>query len=152
MSIAPDLPVHTEHPSGGPTMTFAYDGDGNRVKKDEGGVVTHYPGRHYESTAGSGSTKYFPSTYDLRLSLRTGFANGQLVSFERSPDYVDYYGRRYVFRDHLGSTSIIVNGKGEKLWEDRCEIAVSPWNYPSMACARAHYARVRKDQTPHLHR
>jgi len=92
---------------GGPTVTFTYDGDGNRVKKDEGGVVTHYPGRHYEATIGSGSTKYY-------------YANGQLEAFERSADYdPEPWGLRYVFRDHLGSTSAIVNGKGEKLWEDR---------------------------------
>ena len=29
-------------------MTFPDDGDGNRVKKEEGGVVTHYPGRHLD--------------------------------------------------------------------------------------------------------
>jgi len=149
MSIATDLSLHTDHPTtglsvapvlfgydpvdnmtsrtvagvsytltydaenrlssvvgGGSTVTFTYDGDGNRVKKDEDGIVTHYPGRHYESTIGSGSTKYF-------------YADGQLVSFERSPDYGQDYGRRFVFRDHLGSTSVIVNGRGEKLWEDR---------------------------------
>jgi len=128
MSIASDLPVHTEHPSGGSTVTFAYDGRachfgklsagsergpkvasrrGNRVKKDEDGVVTHYPGRHYESTVGSGSTKYY-------------YADGQLVTFERSAGYdPEPYGMRYVLRDHLGSTSIVVNGRGVKLWEDR---------------------------------
>ena len=102
MSITSDLSVHIEHP----TVTFTYDGDGNRVKKDEDSVVTHYPGRHYESTIGSGSTKYY-------------YAGGQLIAFERSPEYGINYGRRFVFRDHLGSTSVIVNDKGEKLWEDR---------------------------------
>ena len=128
MSITFDLPVHTEHLSGGPTVTFEYDGRachfgklsagsergpkvasrrGNRVKKDEDGVVTHYPGRHYESTVGSGSTKYY-------------YADGQLVTFERSAGYdPEPYGMRYVLRDHLGSTSVIVSGTGAKLWEDR---------------------------------
>ena len=60
---------------GGPTVTFTYDGDGNRVKKHvDGGDVTLYPGRHYESTIGSGSTKYY-------------HADGQLIAFERSADY-----------------------------------------------------------------
>ena len=53
------------------------------------------------------------------------FANGQLVAFQRS-DYPENNGHRFVFRDHpsatlrtcLGSTSIILNGQGEKLWED----------------------------------
>ncbi len=92
--------------TGGVTVTFTYDGDGNRVRKEVGGVVTHYPGRHYEAALGSGFTKYY-------------FADGQLVTLERSPEYGDAYGRRYVFRDHLGSTSIIVNGQGVGLWEDR---------------------------------
>ena len=131
MSIAPDLPVYTEHPPGGPTVAFEYDGDGNRVKKDEGGVVTHYPGRHYESTIGSGSTKYFPST-----PLRTGFANGQLVAFERSPDYGVDNGRRFVFRDHLGSTNVIVNGRGEKLWEDRYLPGACPERRPEIVSRR----------------
>ncbi len=74
--------------------------------KEEDGVVTHHPNRYYESTPGSGSTKYF---YD----------DGELISFERSPEYGDAYGRRYVFRDHLGSTSIIANGSGVRIWEDR---------------------------------
>jgi len=92
---------------GGPTVTFTYDGDGNRVKKDEDGVVTHYPGSHYESTIGSGSTKYY-------------YADGQLIAFERSAEYdPEPWGTRYVFRDHLGSTSIVVNGRGLILWEDR---------------------------------
>jgi len=115
MSIASDLPVYTEHPAGCSTVTFSYDGDGNRVKKDEGGVATHYPGRHYESTVGSGATKYY-------------YADGQLVTFERSAGYdPEPYGMRYVLRDHpfvrlrtwLGSTSVIVSGTGAKLWEDR---------------------------------
>ncbi len=92
--------------TGGVTVTFAYDGDGNRVRKEEDGEVTHYPNRYYESTPGSGSTKYY-------------FADGQLVTLERSPEYGNAYGRRFVFRDHLGSTSIIVNGQGVGLWEDR---------------------------------
>ena len=85
---------------------YTYDGDGNRVKAVVNGETTHYPGRHFESTLGSGHTKYY-------------FAGGQLIAFERSPEYETNYGRRYVFRDHLGSTSVIANGGGTKLWEDR---------------------------------
>jgi hypothetical protein len=86
-------------------MSFPDDGDGNRVKKDEGGAVTYYPGRHYESTIGSGSTKYY-------------YADGQLVTCERLPDYdPEPYGQRYVFRDHLGSTSVIVSEASAKLGE-----------------------------------
>lgn len=47
---------------GGTTVTFTYDARacperrpqvasrrGNQVRKEEGGVITHYPGRHYEA-------------------------------------------------------------------------------------------------------
>jgi len=46
---------------GSSSASFAYDGDGNRVKAT---IV------------------------------------GDLVAFERSSGYGNYYGRRYVFRDH----------------------------------------------------
>ncbi len=84
---------------------YFYDGDGNRVKGVVNGETTYYPGRHYETTAGSGSTKYY-------------FANDGLVAFRRS-GYPRNNGLRYAFRDHLGSTSVIANGGGTKLWEDR---------------------------------
>ncbi len=84
---------------------YFYDGDGNRVKAVVNGETTYYPGRHYETTAGSGTTKYY-------------FANDGLVAFRRS-GYPRNNGLRYVFRDHLGSTSVIANGGGTKLWEDR---------------------------------
>ncbi len=54
----------------------------------------------------SGYTKYY-------------YAGGDLVAFTRSSGYGQDYGRRYVFKDHLGSTSVIVNGGGTKLWEER---------------------------------
>jgi len=139
---------------GGSTVTFTYDGDGNRVKKDEDGIVTLYPGRHYEFTKDSGSTKYFPST-----PLRTGFADGQLVSFERSPDYGVDNGRRFVFRDHpsislrtcLGSTSVIVNGRGEKLWEDRYLPGACPERRPEVVSRRGDVRYTyRKEQEPGL--
>ncbi|MCP4082868.1 MAG: hypothetical protein GY743_21790, partial [Planctomycetaceae bacterium] len=88
------------------SATYSYDGDGNRVKAVVNNVTTHYPGRHYESTLSSGYTKYY-------------FTGEQLVAFERSSGYGNHYGRRFVFRDHLGSTSLILNGAGVKLWEDR---------------------------------
>ncbi len=55
------------------------------------------------------------------------YAGSDLVAFTRSSGYGQDYGRRYVFKDHpstslrtsLGSTSVIVNGGGTKLWEER---------------------------------
>ncbi len=50
-----------------------------------------------------------------------GYTSGQLIAFHRSSGYGQNagYGYRYVFRDHLGYTSTIIDGKGEKLWEYR---------------------------------
>ncbi|MCP4089014.1 MAG: RHS repeat-associated core domain-containing protein [Gammaproteobacteria bacterium] len=85
---------------------YTYDGDGNRVKAVVNGETTYYPFPHYEETTDSGYTKYY-------------YAGGDLVAFNRSSGYGQDYGRRYVFKDHLGSTSVIVNGGGTKLWEER---------------------------------
>ncbi len=113
--VARSRPIVTSRPEAGPLAPvtlgattiaeYFYDGDGNRVKGVVNGETTYYPGRHYETTAGSGSTKYY-------------FANDGLVAFRRS-GYPRNNGLRYVFRDHLGSTSVIANGGGTKLWEDR---------------------------------
>ena len=88
-----------------------YDGDGNRVRSviTAGSAVTetHYVGAHYERTLNSGNTKYY-------------YIAGQLVAFERSSGYGVDWGRRFVFRDHLGSTNVIINAtSGLLLWRDR---------------------------------
>jgi RHS repeat-associated protein len=68
---------------------------------------THYVGKHYERTLNSGNTKYY-------------YIAGQLVAFERSSGYGVDWGRRFLFRDHLGSTNVIINGaSGLLLWRDR---------------------------------
>lgn len=90
----------------GVDAVYVYDGDGNRVQATTNGVTTHYPGRHFERTLNSGYTKYFSF-------------GGELVSFERSTGYPANTGRRFVLRDHLNSTSVVVNGGGTKLWEER---------------------------------
>jgi RHS repeat-associated protein len=101
----------TQVVSGTLTASYTYDGDGNRVRSviTAGGRVTetHYIGSHYEKTVGSGDTKYY-------------YIAGQLVAFERSSGYGVDWGRRFVFRDHLGSTNVIINGSsGLLLWRDR---------------------------------
>jgi RHS repeat-associated protein len=101
----------TQVVSGTLTASYTYDGDGNRVRSviTAGSQVTetHYVGQHYEKTVGSGDTKYY-------------YIAGQLVAFERSSGYGVDWGRRFVFRDHLGSTNVIINGSsGLLLWRDR---------------------------------
>ncbi len=97
--------------SGTLTASYVHDGDGNRVRSviTVSGAVTetHYVGQHYEKTVGSGDTKYY-------------FIAGQLVAFERSSGYGVDWGRRFVFRDQLGSTNVIINASsGVLLWRDR---------------------------------
>ncbi len=84
---------------------YTYDGDGNRVKAVVNGETTFYPFPHYEETTDSGYTKYY-------------YAGGDLVAFNRSSGYGEAYGLRYVFDDHLGSTSLVINGGGDVLWAD----------------------------------
>ncbi len=61
----------------------------------------------YKKTVNSGDTKYY-------------FIAGQLVAFERSSGYGVDWGRRFVLRDHLGSTNVIINAaSGLLLWRDR---------------------------------
>ncbi len=93
-------------PGGGVNAVYVYDGDGRRVQATTNGETTHYPGPHFERTLSSGYTKYYSF-------------GGELVAFERSPGYPANTGRRFVLRDHLNSTSVIVNGGGTKLWEER---------------------------------
>lgn len=78
------------------SATFRYDGDGKRVQATTNGVTT----------LNSSYTKYF-------------HFGGELVSFERSTGYPANTGRRFVLRDHLNSTNVVVNGGGTKLWEER---------------------------------
>lgn len=84
--------------------TFVYDGDGKRVKATVGSVTTLYPGKHYEYVNSTTYTKYY-------------YASNDLVAFERSSGYGSTagYGRRFVFRDHLNSTNVVVSGSNATL-------------------------------------
>ena len=77
--------------SGAAGASFAYDGDGNRVKVD-GGVTTYYVGRYYEKQ-GSIVTKYYYFA-GKRVAMRKG---GTLT---------------YLHGDHLGSTSLATTATG----------------------------------------
>ena len=78
-------------PSGGTTTTYAYDGDGNRLKRSvtSGGTTTttYYVGNYYEVT-GSTVTRYY-YLGDQRVAMRQ---NGAVY---------------YLHGDHLGSTNVV---------------------------------------------
>jgi RHS repeat-associated protein len=77
--------------SGTLSASFLYDGDGNRVKSTVG-TTTVYIGTYYEVTGGS-VTKYY-----YQGSSRVAMRNSN--------------GVRYLFGDHLGSTSVTADGTG----------------------------------------
>jgi uncharacterized protein RhaS with RHS repeats len=76
--------------SGG--ATFVYDGNGNRVKKTEGGVTTLYINKYYEK-AGLQITTY----YYLGNQLIANRVNATLS---------------YIHQDSLSSTSVTTNSGG----------------------------------------
>jgi len=105
--------------------TFIYDGDGRQVMSIMNGVTTTYAGQHYE-IAGTSITKYyFAGT--MRIALRK---DGAL---------------RFVFGDHLGSSSIITSGMGVLT----AQIMYKPWGEARYASGNAmtnyHYTGQRDD-------
>jgi len=75
------------------SVTFTYDGDGNRVKKTDNGVTTFYVGKHYEVTNGVVKKYYYFG--GKRVAMKSG----------TTPPY-------YLVGDHLGSTSAVLNNDG----------------------------------------
>ncbi len=71
------------------TTTYAYDGDGTRVKRTANGVTTYYIGNHYEVTV-SGTTSV----------LKYYYFGAQRIALRNSSGVV------YLHSDHLGSTSV----------------------------------------------
>ena len=120
---------------GDSTSVFTYDGDGNRMqsvhseyKPNSTAITTTstYAGNYYEQLEGEcvgPDCEDYAAEMDCpdgaTCSTKYYYADGQLVASERSAEYGDNYGRRFLFRDHLGSTNVIVSGAGAKLWEDR---------------------------------
>jgi YD repeat-containing protein len=87
-------------PYGQPTTTYAYDGDGNRVKKVVGGVNTFYVGNWYEVDNGT-IVKYYYFGPSTSLRMRVAMNRGGTVT--------------YLHGDHLGSTTVTSNGSGAQV-------------------------------------
>ncbi len=77
--------------------TFVYDGDGNRVKKTEGGETILYINKYYEKNLDTGevTTHYY--------------LGGRLVANRQGTDL------RYVHQDHLTGTSLMTDSSGDSL-------------------------------------
>jgi RHS repeat-associated protein len=80
--------------SGGTTATFAYDGDGTRVKATVNGVTTAYVGNHYEVNLTTGVTTSYYYAGNQRVAMR----QAGVVS--------------YLHGDHLNSASLATNASG----------------------------------------
>ena len=84
----------------GVTASFVYDGDGNRVQSTINGVTTVYIGNYYEKS-GDNITKYYYAGA-MRVAMKSGS------------------GTTWLLGDHLGSTSLAVNGAtGQESSEQR---------------------------------
>ena len=83
--------------TGNSTATFVYDGDGNRVKKTEGGETVLYVNRYYEKNLiTSEVTTYY-------------YLGAQLVATHNGTDL------KYIHKDHLSSTSVVTDSNGDKV-------------------------------------
>ncbi|MFL5801986.1 MAG: RHS repeat-associated core domain-containing protein [Roseiflexaceae bacterium] len=87
----PATKPHAASQAGG--TTYAYDGDGERVKKVKGSTTTYYLGALWEEDS-SGATKAYYSF------------NGQVVAMRAAS------GVTYLHGDHLGSVSVSTNSSG----------------------------------------
>ncbi len=86
---------------------FVYDGDGARVLTIVDGVITAYPGDHYEYEVGSDIARQY-YTAGGRVAMR--------VSGDPEPSNNGVF---YTLGDHLGSTSITVDESGAVVAELR---------------------------------
>jgi RHS repeat-associated protein len=79
------------------TSTFVYDGNGNRVKKTEGGETILYVNKYYEKNLTTGEvTTYY-------------YHGGKLVAMCQDTEL------KYVHQDHLTSTSVMTDNSGNEL-------------------------------------
>jgi RHS repeat-associated protein len=90
--------------SGAMTASFAYDGDGKRVRSTIGSTTTYFIGNIYELT-GETATKYYYAGA-TRFAMRV--------------DTADPY---YLLSDHLGSTTVTTDASGNFV----TELRYSPW-------------------------
>jgi RHS repeat-associated protein len=81
---------------GGTTTTFVYDGDGGRVKKNDGSTITRYIGKLYEC--------------DNANCTRFIWAEGARIATIPSSGAINYW-----HGDHLGSSSVITDSTGAKV-------------------------------------
>jgi hypothetical protein len=110
--------------TGSVSASFLFDGDGNRVKSTINGTTTTFVGTYYEIT-GSSITKYYYQG-SSRVAMRTS------------------NGVRYLFGDHLGSTSVTSDSSGgnviRQLYKAWGEVSYSSSSLPTKYTYTGQYA------------
>jgi hypothetical protein len=79
------------------TTTFVYDGDGNRVKKVEGGKTVHYVNKYYEKSV----TDTVVTTYY--------YHGGRLVTLRKGTTV------EYIHQEHLSGTAVSTDSLGAQV-------------------------------------
>ncbi|MDD4910207.1 MAG: SpvB/TcaC N-terminal domain-containing protein [Candidatus Omnitrophica bacterium] len=101
--------------------SYAYDGDGGRVKKTAGDIATKYVGSLYEITTGSGNgdNSIVRAISAALLTKRTKhifLGSNRICTITSSPLQDNIEGTNevisYFHSDHLGSSSVITNNSG----------------------------------------
>jgi YD repeat-containing protein len=90
--------------TGAATATFWYDGDGNQVKGNIGGVTTTYIGNYFEWIGSTSTMKSYFYAGSTRVAMRKGTNPGTVY---------------YLLGDHLGSMAITATSSGSKYAETR---------------------------------
>jgi RHS repeat-associated protein len=83
--------------TGGQTSTFAYDGDGARIKKTENGETVVYINRYYQKNVTTGEATAYYYLDDRLVALKGGFT------------------LEYIHQDHLGSTVLSTDSAGDEV-------------------------------------
>ena len=100
--------------SGDETASFAFDGDGKRVKSVMGSETVLFVSAHYEIKNGSEITKYYMAGSTRIATLAPGASAGVRKYTAPQPMTVEY-----MLSDHLGSTSLTTDANGAKVLELR---------------------------------
>ena len=89
--------------------SFVYDGDGQRVQSTVNGVTTSFVGNWYEWKNGAMGAKYYGVYTERERS-----AAGQRIAMRQDNGWA-----RWLFTDHLGSTTLTYDPNGAKILEQR---------------------------------
>ncbi len=99
--------------SGDETASFAFDGDGKRVKSVMGSETVLFVGAHYEVKNGSEITKYYMAG-STRIAMRK-----YQIPQNMTVEYMVSTSSTQRLSDHLGSTSLTADADGAKVLEIR---------------------------------